>query len=188
MARAGCPGASGFHLGVRRQVMTFKGQSSAAGRYLPPVPAAAMSATVAGANGEAMTDLTSLNRGKARWPVSMRRVACAALLLMSIQAVPAADDPYLQLLDQEVSKVEVDATDNVNDAATIEGSAHESAGTASLASRSHFEAVLQEQHVGTYSFYRKLPERSREEIFLDYSGGASMDVLRKKIVDRFLHP
>ena len=57
-------------------------------------PAAAMSATVAGANGEAMTDLTSLNRGKARWPVSMRRVACAALLLMSIQAVPAADDPY----------------------------------------------------------------------------------------------
>jgi hypothetical protein len=42
--------------------------------------------------------------------------------------------------------------------------------------------------VGTYTFYRRLPERSRAEIFVDYGEGASMQVLRDKVVDRYLHP
>lgn len=137
-----------------------------------------------------MTDPTSLNRGSVRWPgpAAMHRVGVAVLLLVTLGAAHAADDPYLQLLDQEVSKVEPGATDKGNDAATAQVPARDSAATAPLASRKHFEDVLHEQHVGTYSFYRKLPERSREEIFLDYSGGASMEALRKKIIDRFLHP
>jgi hypothetical protein len=55
-------------------------------------------------------------------------------------------------------------------------------------SRKSFEALLRQQHVGTYSFYRRLPERSREEIFVDFGSGASMESLRDKVVDRYLHP
>ncbi|MCB1726036.1 MAG: hypothetical protein KDI22_01260 [Gammaproteobacteria bacterium] len=186
-----CPGARGFRIGVGRRVTTSERQSSAIRLNLPlAVPATAMSATPAAADGEAMTVPTSLNRGSARWPgpAAMHRVGVAVLLLVTLRATPAADDPYLQLLDQEVSKVEASVTDKGNNAATAQVPAGNSAGTASLVSRKHFEDVLQEQHVGTYSFYRKLPERSREEIFLDYSGGASMEALRKKIIDRFLHP
>ena len=55
-------------------------------------------------------------------------------------------------------------------------------------SRAHFESMLRAEHVGTYAFYRRLPERSRQEVFADYSNGATLDVVRDKIVERFLHP
>ena len=39
---------------------------------------------------------------------------------------------------------------------------------------------------GTYGFYRKLPERSRQEVFGEYRRGVGMDKIRKKIVSRLL--
>ena len=115
------------------------------------------------------------------------RLALAAVLLGTLgAAASAADDPYLQMLDAEVSKVEGAPTDNTNSSSPVAAGAGDA--SAPTASRDRFESQLREQHVGTYSFYRRLPERSREEVFLDYSNGASMDSLRDKIVDRFLHP
>jgi hypothetical protein len=96
----------------------------------------------------------------------------------------AADDPYLELLNEEATKVEPEATDTGKD--SDERVLPDSG--SKLTSRERFEALLEQQHAGTYSFYRKLPERSREEVFLDYSNGASMEALREKIVDRYLHP
>ena len=112
-----------------------------------------------------------------------RLVVGAVLLSFSCVAL-AADDPYLELLNEEATKVEPESTDTRRDSdrETPLGGGRESP------SRKRFEALLRQQHVGTYSFYRKLPERSREEVFLDHSNGASMDTLREKIVDRYLHP
>lgn len=129
-----------------------------------------------------MLNLTHLQSG--RMPET--RLACrfaAVVLCLLVASLPAADDPYLQLLNEEATKVEARSTDKGSDGG--EGPAD---GERPSASRERFEALLEEQHVGTYSFYRKLPERSRQEIFLDYRNGASMDALREKIVDRYLHP
>lgn len=111
------------------------------------------------------------------------------LVAMTATAVRAADDPYLEMLDQEATKVESGSSDTGNDGgdSANAGAGSQPASTA-LPSRERFESLLRRQNVGTYSFYRKLPERSREEIFLDYSNGASMEALREKIVDRYLHP
>ena len=105
---------------------------------------------------------------------------------MSSLSLYAADDPYLELLDAEASKVESVSTDkNVDRDAQVRPEAN--GGTGLAPSREDFEALLRERHVGTYSFYRRLPERSREEIFLDYSAGASLEALRSKVIDRYLH-
>jgi hypothetical protein len=109
------------------------------------------------------------------------------LALTCLSASAVADDAYLQLLDAEATKVEPETTDTeVSDAAgDREPAAREMSG---LASREQFEALLRQENVGTYSFYRKLPERSREEIFVDYRNGASMEALRGKVVNRYLNP
>lgn len=57
-----------------------------------------------------------------------------------------------------------------------------------LVSGDRFETLLRQEHVGTYSFYRKLPGRGREEVFVDYRNGASMEALREKVVNRYLNP
>jgi hypothetical protein len=79
-------------------------------------------------------------------------------------------------------------TDKESQRETATSDSAKTAGEAKVSSRVAFENLLREQHVGTYSFYRRLPERSREEVFLDFSRGASMESLRGKIVDRYLHP
>jgi len=113
-------------------------------------------------------------------------VACLPMLLVGPGLVAAADADYLKLLDEEVSKVdgavtrvEADAPVAKTDTAPV---------VRASGSRKQFEGLLREQHVGTYSFYRRLPERNRQEIFLDYQSGMPMNQLRDKIVDRFLHP
>ena len=100
----------------------------------------------------------------------------------------AADDPYLEMLNQEATKVESESSDTGGDGSALSSTNEGPQSASTLPSREHFESLLRRQNVGTYSFYRKLPERSREEIFLDYSKGASMEALRNKIVDRYLQP
>jgi len=115
-------------------------------------------------------------------------VGAVLIVSMTSPALHAADDPYLQLLDEEVTKVEAVPTDTVGDDAARSAEAGVTGGAQAVPSRERFEAQLRQQHVGTYSFYRRLPERSREEIFVDYANGASMEALREKVVDRYLHP
>ena len=120
----------------------------------------------------------------------IERVRCicgATLLAVLLPQAHAADDAYLRLLDEEVIKVEEPATDTgLDDAASSRPINIDQA--LQPVSRERFETLLKQTRVGTYSFYRRLPERSREEIFLDYSGGASLEALRGKIIDRYLHP
>ncbi len=56
-----------------------------------------------------------------------------------------------------------------------------------LGSRRAFEQELKQLYEGTYLFYEKLPERSREEVFIEYNQGASLEKVRETIIDRFLH-
>lgn len=126
------------------------------------------------------------------WPCgdTLRR-PCAGLLAMLVVCAPApclaSDEAYLELLDAEATKVEPDATDKQGNSASS-GPQLTERETESLASREQFEVLLRQENVGTYSFYRKLPERSREEVFLDYRNGASMEALRGKVVNRYLNP
>ena len=116
-------------------------------------------------------------------------VVGAVSIALPLSVLHAADDPYLQMLDEEVTKVEAGSTDTgKEDAAARSAQTHGAQGAQPVPSRKSFEALLRQQHVGTYSFYRRLPERSREEIFVDFGSGASMESLRDKVVDRYLHP
>lgn len=135
-----------------------------------------------------MIHLTTSRRGRTPPSRCLRHVVGAALLVLVLPVSHAADDPYLQLLDEEVTKVEGDSTDTLEDDAARSARAGGKGRAQAVPSRKHFEALLRQQHVGTYSFYRRLPERSREEIFVDYGDGASMEALREKVVDRYLHP
>jgi len=116
----------------------------------------------------------------------LRRASLAVALVASGQVCQAETDPYLRLLAEEVTKVEESPTETVTVQEDAAGLVAQSARP--VPSRKRFEGLLREQHVGTYSFYSRLPERSREEIFVDYANGASMEALREKVVDRYLHP
>jgi hypothetical protein len=104
-----------------------------------------------------------------------------------ISSAVAADD-YLSELDAEASKVNpVSLGEEGGDTAksdAVKSAASTPEGTAG--SRDQFESLLQEKYLGTYGFYKKLPERSRQEIYLEYSKGAPITEVRKKIVDRLL--
>ncbi len=125
---------------------------------------------------------------RCRKSIDQQILCCMLLMLLSaVTPVFAADDPYLEMLDQEATKVDGRSSDTSKDGNAAPGTGGNPQPIA-LPSRERFEELLRRQNVGTYSFYRKLPERSREEIFLDYSRGASMEALREKIVNRYLHP
>jgi hypothetical protein len=49
-----------------------------------------------------------------------------------------------------------------------------------------FEDDLRASYMGSFTFYKKLPRRSRAEIFEEYKEGASIDEFRNMIIDRFL--
>lgn len=135
-----------------------------------------------------MIQPTTLGRGMTPLARCLRPLAGVLLIVIPLSVSRAADDPYLQLLDEEVTKVEAVSTDTVDDNAARSAETRGTRRPQPAPSRKRFETLLRQQHVGTYSFYRRLPERSREEIFVDYGDGAPMEVLREKIVDRYLHP
>lgn len=99
-----------------------------------------------------------------------------------------AGDPYLGMLEKEVTKVEGAATDNLTSSTGMQTGSTGADAAELASSREHFEQSLRQKYVGTYSFYRRLPQRSREEVFVDFRDGAPMEALRGKIIDRFLHP
>lgn len=113
----------------------------------------------------------------------LRRLCGVLVVGLFSTSMLAAEDPYLDLLDREAVKVDRAASDTFTAAEDVGGNP-----SRPVASQESFETLLRRQHVGTYSFYRRLPERSREEVYLDYRGGASIETLRGKIIDRYLHP
>ena len=135
-----------------------------------------------------MIRFTFMQRGAKPLCVLFGQVVGAVLISVAMPVSHAADDTYLRLLDEEVTKVEANSTDTVSDDAARPAEISGTVSEQEVPSRKNFEDLLRTGHVGTYSFYRRLPERSREEVFVDYSNGASMESLRQKVVDRFLHP
>ena len=105
------------------------------------------------------------------------RLGLLGCLLIPLVLSAADDDDYLKQIQSEAFKVEEDAgeaaasTDDAASAADIET----------------FEQELEGQYRGSYLFYKKLPRRGQEEIFLEYQKGASIGEIRKKIMNRFLH-
>ena len=107
------------------------------------------------------------------WAVLLTVACCGGVL--------AEEDPYLSTLSQEAKKV--DAANQPTLSETGESPAPAEGGLSVQA----FEEDLRAQYMGSYTFYLKLPRRTKEEIFLEYSNGASIDEIRQKIMDRFLH-
>lgn len=110
-----------------------------------------------------------------------------AVFLLGALSPVAAGDPYLDAVDEEAAKVGKDTTVN-NSKSMRRGASGDTSARTADSSKAGFEALLRREHLGTYSFYRKLSQRSRDEIFGDYRDGASITALREKIVDRYLHP
>ena len=50
-----------------------------------------------------------------------------------------------------------------------------------------FEQELEARYKGTYLFYKQLPVKSQEEVFLEHQKGASVEDVRKTIMNRYLH-
>ncbi len=111
-----------------------------------------------------------------------------ALWVASSPALSA--DDYLSELDSEAAKVEARGIDpsagKVEVATPPVGEAAAPVVPVRSIDRVAFEGLLKKHYLGTYRFYKKLPERSREEIFEQYRGGADIGVIRNKIVSRLL--
>ncbi|MEJ2395432.1 MAG: hypothetical protein P8045_02660 [Candidatus Thiodiazotropha sp.] len=106
----------------------------------------------------------------------------ALLLMVAVSFFATAEeDPYLSALSKEAQKVEVEGqtTQSESDEAAVSED-----GNLDL---QMFEEDLKARYKGSYTFYQKLPRRTREEVFVEYRDGASIDEIRKKIMDRFLH-
>lgn len=101
-------------------------------------------------------------------------------LLTAAGVLPAQQDPYLQALEGEIEKVEPNAIGDESTFVSTPESRHESAMV-----RERFETMLQQRYAGTFSFYARLPERSRQAIVAEYRRGADIRQLRQLIIDRF---
>jgi len=109
------------------------------------------------------------------------RLRCAMLLSLATPfSTIAAEDPYLSAISVEAEKVDAAAQP------TLDSPAPQPTNDGGVDLRA-FEEDLKARYKGSYTFYAKLPQRSREEIFQEYRDGASIDALRKKIMDRFMH-
>jgi (p)ppGpp synthase/HD superfamily hydrolase len=103
------------------------------------------------------------------------------LLILSVHVdAVAEEDPYLSAISREAQKVEVEGQPALGE--TDENSEETEEGLSLKA----FETDLKTRHKGSYTFYQKLPRRSREEVFQEYRDGASIDEIRQKIMERFL--
>lgn len=90
----------------------------------------------------------------------------------------AGEDDYLKALEAESQKI-TDTKELVDD-----GEAAEGEDTESDAQRNEFEVYMKAKYRGTYAFYRKLPDRTREEIFNAFVDGASMTDIRHMVIER----
>jgi hypothetical protein len=93
----------------------------------------------------------------------------------------AEEDPYLSAISSEASKVEA------SEQPTLDTAGEEVDGEAGGIDMQAFEEELKTSYQGSYTFYQKLPRRTREEVFQVYSDGASIEEVRDMIMQRFLN-
>ena len=111
-----------------------------------------------------------------------RSLAVVIVLLVSMPVISA--DDYLTEIEAETVKLDPGLS---YEKQPVDAISDNTAGPVSESeSREKFEKWLQEKYRGSFVFYSKLPQRSREEVFQQYTQGADLKVLRKTIVDRYL--
>jgi hypothetical protein len=103
------------------------------------------------------------------------------LLCSMMQVLLAEDDPYLAAITAEAKKIDSGVT-GPGDGSQAQGDSSEED-----AARMAFEDDLKSRYMGSYTFYKKLPRRARDEVYDEYKGGVSVDEIRRKIMDRFLN-
>ena len=116
-----------------------------------------------------------------------------AIGILGFSAVAWSADDYLSELEAEAGRVDAELTESERatdpEAVELSGEPGEQDSQSKVdlaAQRANFESLLKKHYFGTYGFYRKLPERSRQEVFEEYRRGVGMDKIRKKIVSRLL--
>lgn len=117
-----------------------------------------------------------------QFQLGMRRLIISLTLCMAAAVCGAAEeDPFLSAISREAAKV--DGTTQP----TLEKNEAQAGSPDAGPSIEAFEEDLKSRYRGSYTFYDKLPRRTREEVFEEYREGASIDEIRKKIMDRFLN-
>lgn len=104
-------------------------------------------------------------------------------------SVAFAADDYLSELAAEAARVEarkIDPAEGKVEVVAPPADQDHSDEPVRSVDRAAFESMLEQHYLGTYRFYKKLPERSREEIFEQYRRGVDIGVIRNKIVTRLL--
>lgn len=96
---------------------------------------------------------------------------------------PVFADAYLDALEAEANKAEGAV---IEEQAATAGPATASSAPSEV-DQAAFENELKTHYLGTFNMYKSLPERSRQEVIIDYQRGASMDEVRNKIVARLLN-
>jgi len=102
-------------------------------------------------------------------------------------SVWSAEGGYLSELAAEVEKVEEQTLGEADAPGVAPASADDPSKANTDASREAFELKLRDRYMGSYGFYKRLPERSRQEVFEEYRQGADMKQIRKKIISRLLN-
>lgn len=116
-----------------------------------------------------------------RWFTDRRTAASTVLVVFALSvAPPTAADAYTDAIKGEAQKIE-------GSGAAPATSAGGAAATAADPKVAAFEQDLDKQYHGTFLFYQKLPARSREEIYKAHAGGASIETVRRMVMDRFQH-
>jgi hypothetical protein len=121
------------------------------------------------------------------WLRALIRGVCGRFTWITLATVAmgncayAEEDPYLSAISEEAKKVEAESQ------STTSITGQPAAPTEDGLSLVAFEEDLKARYKGSYTFYQKLPRRTKEEVFLEYRNGASIDEIRKMIMDRFLH-
>jgi hypothetical protein len=107
---------------------------------------------------------------------------CAGFfVLFASECFALSEEEYLKYIDAEASKlseptqpvVQKPSVSDVKDGAKL--------------SVVEFESLLQKKQKGTFSFYKSLIERDKAEVYKAYSSGASMQQIRRMIINRKMH-
>jgi len=119
------------------------------------------------------------DRGTGPGDGGCRRLGLLVCLMVPMVVAAAGGEDYLDMIDSEAQKIETPAGSEDADEAAAEV-------VVSAADIETFEQEMKAQYRGSYLFYKKLSRPDQEEIFLEYQKGASIEDIRKKIMDRFL--
>ncbi len=109
-------------------------------------------------------------------------LAIAACFAMSAgNCLALSEEEYLKYIDAEASKLSEPSTSPVLRSDGVESL---EAKDAAQLTQKEFERLLKAKAKGTYSFYESLVEKDKAEVYKSYVGGASMQQIRRMIINR----